>query len=192
MLAFHKWLLLSVISFLEAPMDARRPPPLPGPPWRPFSKDPLYHCSWALWATLSPLVFSGTGLTNSTSTICEMIWTVWVDMFTMFSFCVVESLRKRRDGLTGFAMQGYCWMRTLLRLLKFLRTYISWAVAFSITELGCIYLLWRWKESFHRKAGISVLQMCLVYSPCSWLCERWGKPLPLGASSVPWGESHMH
>ena len=42
----------------------------------------------------------------------------------------------------------------------------------SITELGCIYPLWRRKESFNRKAGISVLQMCFVQSPCSWLCER--------------------
>ena len=61
----------------------------------------------------------------------------------------------------------------------------------SITELGCIYPLWRRKESFNRKAGISVLQMCPAHSPCPWLCERWGKPLPSGASTVLMGrESH--
>ena len=42
----------------------------------------------------------------------------------------------------------------------------------SITEMGCIYPLWRRKESFNRKAGISVLQMCPAHSPCPWFCER--------------------
>ena len=92
----------------------------------------------------------GTGPTTSTSTICEMNCAVLVDMFNMFSFYVVESLRRRRDGLTGFAMKGCCWLRTLLRFFSFLKTYICWAVSFSLTELGCRCLLWRRKESFHR------------------------------------------
>ena len=86
------------------------------------------------------LLDGGTGPTTSTSTICEMNCAVLVDMFNMFSFYVVESLRRRRDGLTRFVMQGCCWMRTLLRFLKFLRTYICWAVSFPLLSWAAYIL----------------------------------------------------
>ena len=59
--------------------------------------------------------------------------------------------------------------------------------------LGCvIFPDWAGLQvSFYKKADIPVLQMCLVRSPCSWLCEKWGTPLPSGASGVITGrESH--